>query len=191
MRDLVFVDVETTGLDPDRHELLEVAAIRVDGVHLEPVTRFFTARIRPSAPGIAGADLRALEVNGYTAELWADAISLEEAMQQLAPVLEGAMVAGHNVRFDWAFLSRALAQCRLPVPETYHLLLDTASLAWLLVTTGRTQSLSLDAACTALGISRPSPHRALDDAAASLRVAREIRRCWSYLWSLALDGERA
>jgi DNA polymerase III epsilon subunit-like protein len=27
--DLVFVDVETTGLDPERHELIEVAAVRV------------------------------------------------------------------------------------------------------------------------------------------------------------------
>lgn len=189
MRDIVFVDVETTGLDPERHELLEVGAIRVDGVHLEPSTRL-NLKIRPTPIGIAYADARALEVNGYSAELWADAISLEEAMRQLAPVLEGAMVAGHNVWFDWRWLVCSFKACRLPVPETHHLLLDTASLAWLLVAIGKTRSLSLDAACEALGISRPSPHRALADAAACLEVARRIRRGqgWFYGWSV---GETA
>ena len=37
MKDLVFVDVETTGLDPDRHELIEVAAVRVHPHTLEPL----------------------------------------------------------------------------------------------------------------------------------------------------------
>ena len=35
--DLCFVDVETTGLDPVRHELIELAAVRVDRHTLEPL----------------------------------------------------------------------------------------------------------------------------------------------------------
>ena len=33
--ELVFVDVETTGLDPERHELIELGAVRVDPHSLE------------------------------------------------------------------------------------------------------------------------------------------------------------
>lgn len=35
MSDLAFLDLETTGLDPARHEIIEAAVVRVDGRTLE------------------------------------------------------------------------------------------------------------------------------------------------------------
>lgn len=74
--DLVFVDVETTGLDPERHELLEVAAVRVHPHTLEPLDHA-SARVRPGR--LADANPRALEVNGYTDEAWRDAVTHRHA----------------------------------------------------------------------------------------------------------------
>lgn len=170
--DLVFVDVETTGLDPERHELIEVAAVRVHPHTLEPIDHA-SARVRPGR--LADADPRALEVNGYTDEAWRDAVTLQAALRQVAPLLDGAVVAGHNVGFDWAFLSRGFARAGLPLPAVDYHRVDTASLAWPLLAAAEIDSLSLDAVCAALGLSRPSPHRALADALASLEVARRLR----------------
>ncbi|MGI5865486.1 MAG: exonuclease domain-containing protein [Myxococcales bacterium] len=170
--DLVFVDVETTGLDPERHELIEVAAVRVHPHTLEPIDHA-SVRIRPGS--LADADPRALVVNGYTDEAWRDAVTLQAALRQVSPLLEGAVVAGHNVGFDWAFLSRGFARAGLPLPAVDYHRVDTASLAWPLLAGAEIDSLSLDAVCAALGLSRPTPHRALADALASLEVARRLR----------------
>ena len=59
MKDLVFVDVETTGLDPDHHELIEVAAVRVHPHTLEPLDHL-SLRVVPDRLG--DADPRACEV---------------------------------------------------------------------------------------------------------------------------------
>ena len=157
MKDLVFVDVETTGLDPDHHELIEVAAVRVHPHTLEPLDHL-SLRVVPDRLG--DADPRALEVNGYNDADWRDAVSLGNALRRLAPLLEGAVVAGHNVAFDWAFLVRGFARTGVPLPPVDYHRVDTASLAWPLVSGAETASLSLDAVCAALGLSRPSPHRA-------------------------------
>ena len=58
--DLCFVDVETTGLDPVRHELIELAAVRVDRHTLEPLDHV-SVKVRPER--LADADPKALEVN--------------------------------------------------------------------------------------------------------------------------------
>ena len=73
MMDLCFVDVETTGLDPVRHELLELAAVRVDRHTLEPLDHV-SVKVRPER--LADADPKALEVNGYSDDAWRDAVSL-------------------------------------------------------------------------------------------------------------------
>jgi len=170
--DLCFVDVETTGLDPVRHELLELAAVRVDRHTLAPLDHV-SVKVRPKR--LADADPKALEINGYSDDAWRDAVSLGAGLRRVAPLLEGALVAGHNVGFDWAFLARGFLVAGMPIPEVDYHRLDTASLAWPLFASAETDSLSLDAVCKALGLNRPSPHRALADAMASLEVARKLR----------------
>ena len=170
--ELVFIDVETTGLDPERHELIELGAVRVDPHSLEPLDHL-SVKVRPER--LDDADPRALEVNGYSDESWRDAVSLPVALERLAPLLDGALVAGHNVDFDWAFLVRGFLAAGVPLPEVDYHRLDTASLAWPLFASAETDSLSLDAVCDALGLSRPTPHRALADAMAALDVARALR----------------
>ena len=171
MRDLAFIDLETTGLDPARHEILEAAVIRVDGETLAEIDHT-DVRVHPER--IEDASPEALRINGYTPEAWKDAANLAQALEWIAPMLEGAVPAGHNPGFDRAFIEAACRRTGTSPPTWDHHLLDTASLAWPLLASGKLAGLSLDAVCAHLGIVRKERHRALADAADSLEVARRM-----------------
>lgn len=168
---IAFVDLETTGLDPARHEILEFAVICVEPRTLKMIGGA-NVRVRPEH--IETADPKALEVCGYNAKDWEDAVPLREAMESIAAVIEGTLIAGHNIGFDWSFLEASFKRVGLPLPEMDYHRLDTASLAWTLVAGAEIDSMSLDAVCEHIGIDRPKPHRAYADAMCSLEVARFI-----------------
>jgi len=171
MRPLAFIDLETTGLDPARHEILEIGVIRVDARTLTALDAT-DVRIRPRH--IEVADPEALRRNGYSERGWEGATDLPQALDRVAPLLVGATLAGHNVGFDRAFLEAAWRATCGPPPDLDHHHLDTASLAWPLLAAGRIDSLSLVAVCTTLGIGLRDPHQALSDAARSLAIAQRL-----------------
>jgi DNA polymerase-3 subunit epsilon len=171
MRPLAFVDLETTGLDPRRHEIIEIAVVCADPRSFE-TTGMMDLRVRPGR--IEDADPAALRINGWSAEAWRDAVSIDVALVRVRPLLDGALLAGHNVSFDHTFLDAAWRATGVGVPDVDHHLLDTATLAWPLYAAGLVESLSLDAVCDALGIDIGRPHRALADAQRSLELARRL-----------------
>jgi len=168
---VAFVDVETTGLDPARHELLEVAVVRVD-VETMTVLSEYSALVAPER--LADADLKALGVCGFTKAGWKDALPLREVLVAVAPLLEGTTLGGHNVGFDWAFLEAGFRRVGLPVPHVDYHRLDTASLAWPLFMAGDIPSVSLDEVAAYVGLERLKPHRALADAHCSFAVAERL-----------------
>lgn len=170
-RPIVFLDLETTGLDPEIHEIIEVAAIQVDA---ESLIELDVLHLRVKPERIGDANVHALVMNGFDMEVWEDALPLADALKQLSPVLEGAILAGHNVAFDRDFLDAAYASSGVPRPKMDHHTLDTASLAWSLYTDGVIKSLSLASVCEALGVDGGTPHRALHDVRRPLAVARKL-----------------
>ncbi len=171
MRPLAFVDVETTGLDPQRHEIIELAVLRVEAstLRLEAAQH---VRVRPAR--IADADPEALRLNGYSPDTWHDAVSVSDALRLAKPLFDGALIAGHNVGFDRAFLDAAWRSTAIAPPSMDHHVLDTATLAVPLLVAGAIPSLSLAPICKCLGIDVADPHRALADATRSLEVARRL-----------------
>jgi DNA polymerase-3 subunit epsilon len=96
---LVFVDIETNGLNHIRGRVIEVAAIRVE--HGE-VVRSFNSLIDPECElpqfitnltGITSADLQG-------------APTFDQVAEELSSVLKGAVFVAHNVRFDYSFLKQ-------------------------------------------------------------------------------------
>jgi DNA polymerase-3 subunit epsilon len=168
---IAFVDLETTGLDPSRHEILEIGVVRVDGRSLEVLTEC-DALVAPER--IEDAQPAALAVSGFTKAGWTNAVPLREALLAVAPLFEGALIAGHNVGFDWAFLEAAFRRAGLTLPRVDYHRLDTASLAWPLFASGEVPSLSLNGLATLFGLERPRPHRALADARCALEIARRL-----------------
>ena len=170
MRDLAFLDLETTGLDPSKHEIIEAAVVRVDGRTLEERAAV-SVRIAPML--IGSADPEALRINGFDADTW-NGSPITEALPRVIPLLGDATLAGHNVaRFDLTFMLAACNALGLAMPRSKYVL-DVASLCWPLLVRGEVESLSLAALCSHFGISNDGAHGSLADCRRALAVARAV-----------------
>lgn len=183
MGELAWVDVETTGLDPTRHELLEVCVIRTTA-GLEELS-CYSSLVLPER--LDQAEPRALELVRYSPVEWAaSAVSPSTAIRGVCLTLYDATLAGHNVGFDRRFLQAAAERAGVAWPRMDYHRLDTMALAWPLLAQGRVRSLSLQALADALEVPRQGPaHRAEADVRTAIAVARELLR----RWQLANDGE--
>ncbi|AKF08692.1 DNA polymerase III epsilon subunit [Sandaracinus amylolyticus] len=150
---LAFLDLEMTGCDPANDRICEVAIHRVVGG--EVVDRVVSL----IDPGVSvGASV---EVHGITDAMLAGAPLLEALSARIGEVLEGAVVIGHAIAFDLAFLRAAVARGELAwAPEVA---IDTRGLAQRALRVG---SASLAALAQDLALPRPT-HRAEPDVLAT------------------------
>jgi len=170
-RRLLFVDVETTGFDPARHEIIEIAAVRVHP-QLLYVERELVSRVRPQFPERCSAETAA--INGFDPMLWDDAPDIYDVLKRYVPLAEGCLLVGHNIGFDKSFLSAGFRRAGLEEPKMDHHVIDTASLAWPLAVVGALQSLSLGPVCDLLGIGNEGAHGARRDVARTIEVYRRL-----------------
>lgn len=177
---VLFVDVETTGLSDLAHEVIEVAIVTDSAGPLQSPylcvdgdIAYFTSCIKPAR--IEQAEPRALQVNGYTAEAWADAPSFGEVLPILRTLFEGALLCGHNVGFDIRFLQQAF----LREGDSFRFSrqhLDTMTLAYEHLVPQGLASLSMDAIRKFLGWPIDGGHRALQDAMDARRLFTLLAR---------------
>ncbi len=117
MAQLVFVDLETTGLELDRNGIIEIACIfETDG---KREAEGFDSLVNPGAVEHTPA---AAEVHKIPREAIDAAPPLHEVLRQFdRRCTEGAIVSGWNTKFDEAFLYQAYRQCGLPWRFDYHI----------------------------------------------------------------------
>ncbi len=170
-----FVDVETGGLDPAYHDILEIAAILTDW-DLKEISRY-EARIRPRNPD--RIDPAAAKVNGYDPELWSgSAVHFAEFQGWLSkhvPYGHVAIPIGHNVGFDRAFIESYYKPFGKWMPLSYHQC-DTVGLAAAMKIAKAIDvpNLKLATVGAALGIQKPQTHRAMDDCLMARQILLNI-----------------
>ncbi|HWH76256.1 MAG TPA: exonuclease domain-containing protein, partial [Candidatus Binatus sp.] len=110
MTRLAVIDVETTGLNPYRHDrVIELAALvmNLDG----EVSREFVTLINPER------DIGPTTIHGITASDIVAAPQFAEVAGSLIEILNGCVaIAGHNIRFDHSFLSAEFSRLGLTFP---------------------------------------------------------------------------
>lgn len=156
---ILFIDVETTGTDPAKHNMIEFAGrLDVDG---KTITRFSTKFFNPQGATI---DLGALKVNKTKiSELMAlkpeiqEAANLIDWLLDLPNKVQGPiLVCGQNVQFDVGFLKALLAKYAVVGIEQIigYKYIDTFSLAIALKQAGilQTDKTNLEALGKAVGI---------------------------------------
>ncbi len=144
-----FLDIETSGTDPEKDNIIEVGA--VIAAQGEIIDRYSTlVYFNGKLPA------RIKRLTGISEEMLKDAPSLTDIEQSLLRFLGEMPLVGHNIAFDIAFLNRKLGR------EITNPVLDTVDLVQFLLP--QAASYRLEYLKDLLGLtSRPS-HRALDDA---------------------------
>jgi DNA polymerase III epsilon subunit-like protein len=169
--DLVFVDLETSGTNHRFHEILEIAAIRFNPDTWAERSRF-VAKVRPTMP----VDPEAAAVNGYTLEGWKDAISLDEGLRGLFPIVDGARWVGSKPSFDYEFVETNARACGREMPAlATHRLVDVSAMAEPLIVAGAIKGGGMARLCEFFDI-RMQLHRAENDALATMQVYRSLLR---------------
>ena len=147
----VVLDTETTGVDPQHDEVIEVGAVRV---RCGEMVDTFEALIRPEgtvgdSEAVHGiSDARLAEEGRLPAEVFAE----------FQAFLGDTPVAGHNVRFDLRMLTAHSA--RVGAPMTFKDHFDSLRYARRLL---RQDSYRLGDLCEQLELPAEATHRALDD----------------------------
>jgi DNA polymerase III epsilon subunit-like protein len=169
LRDLCFLDVETTGSVFGFHEIIEIGAVRTspDASELRGTWHW---RVWPRHP--ERITVPAQELNGFSPDSWIPARSSDTALWlELASFAQGCVPVCHNPHFDRAFITlESTAAGVLDLGLDYHWI-GTESLAWPLYRQGVLPKVSLRAICERWGLGvEPLPHNALDGARACLRA---------------------
>jgi DNA polymerase-3 subunit epsilon/ATP-dependent DNA helicase DinG len=163
MDSIVALDIETTGLDPDKDAIIEIGAVRFADKRIEDE---WTTLINPGRripPFIT-------QLTGITEQMVLKAPPLHSVLADLQGFVGDSPILGQNIRFDLSFLRKNRLFGRNPTLDTYEL----ASI--ILPGAGR---YNLSALAQALNVPLPANHRALDDARATrgvyLRLIEEAR----------------
>ncbi|MFN2151386.1 MAG: PolC-type DNA polymerase III [Anaerolineales bacterium] len=164
MDSIVALDLETTGLDPERDAITEIGAVRFSGRRVEAEWSTLVNPGRRIPPEIT-------QLTGITDAMVRGAPRIQDVLNDLDYFVGDAPILGHNVRFDLSFLRKqGLFQFNEPL-DTY----DMAAI--LLPTAGR---YNLGALGQNLGILLPATHRALDD-------ARVTHALYTQMYDLAME----
>ncbi|MGO1569583.1 MAG: exonuclease domain-containing protein, partial [Brachybacterium sp.] len=149
------VDVETTGLDPDRHRILELAILRADE-HGRVIDQW-TARFHPDGP------VGATHIHGITDADVANAPRFRDLAITVGTALQDLVVVAHNAEFDIGFLRAEFTRAGLPMPRfTTYCTLQGSTLYL-----PQLQRRRLPDCCAALGVTLQGAHSALGDAFAT------------------------
>ena len=173
VRDLCFIDVETTGSVFGYHEVIEVGAVRVFS-DASVVKAEMSFKLRPHHPNRLTDVARA--INGYSENGWQHAEDGPSAKwKEFSAFAIGCVPVCHNPSFDRAFIELSAQENGVTnLGMDYHWI-GTETLAWPLFRSGRLQQLTLKTLCEFFGIPHePIPHRALAGAMTCLAVYRAL-----------------
>ncbi|MEM7641231.1 MAG: 3'-5' exonuclease [Pseudomonadota bacterium] len=164
MRDLCFVvfDSETTGLDPETDEVVQLGAVRIVNGRRVP-GEVYESLVNPGRP----IPPHSTKVHKIDDAMVADAPGFSHVCAKFHRFAEGAVIVAHNAPFDMAFLERQSASLGLRFD---HVVLDTVHLSAIVF--GGSQEHTLDALCERLEVTIPAElrHTAMGDAVATADV---------------------
>jgi len=154
------IDVETTGLAPGRHRVIEVAAVIVRGHEIGAQFRSLVNPGRRIPQFITS-------FTGISEAMTRRAPAAEVALPKLVAFIGGRPIVGHNVGFDLGFLAYEAERCHLATgfPDAG---IDTIALARRYLTGMRRAR--LDRLAAALHLPVGTRHRALPDAALTAQI---------------------
>lgn len=158
--DVVAVDVETTGLDADTCEIIEIGAIKTRNWEIAETYSVLVKPREALSPSITA-------LTGITQDiLTQEGQPLQAALSGFLQFVGEIPVVSHNAKFDFAFLRCACAQCGQPLFS--NRCIDTLALARRMVK--EVADYKLKTLLTHFGIQEDEIHRSIGDCRAVLKL---------------------
>jgi DNA polymerase III epsilon subunit-like protein len=189
----VYFDIESGGLNPKRHPIIQIAAIAVTD-HLEPIEAF-EAKLRFDE---RNANRNSLRKNHYHPGVWAKkALEPREAAKEFGEFLrrhatitllsssgkpyQVAQLAAHNASFDGAFLQAWYERLDTFLPARRQVLCTLQRAMWFFNENPNEPpptDLKLATLCRHFGVGfhAATAHDALADVSVTVRLCQEMRR---------------
>lgn len=165
-----FLDIETTHLNEQIGEIIEVAIVTsMDGG--KTFCEKWQIKIKPE--NIANADMRALAINGYSDDAWAQGYTWNEAKHMIAMRLRHGLIVCHNAPFESRWIEQKLKRdggFKISWSWLCTKSLSYEHMPWL-------RSHSLKTLRDIFGLSHVGSHTALKDALDCAHVYNKLNRC--------------
>lgn len=156
------IDIEATGLSPEKDRIIELAAIRyIDGKPKE----CFEKLINPGYP----LSERIIELTGITDDMLVGAMTEREVIEEFLTFAGEDVLLGHNISVDYSFIKVAADRLKIGFERQG---IDTLYLSRTLK--ADLEKKSLEAMCEHYGIIRECSHRALEDAIAAATLYQNL-----------------
>ncbi len=163
------VDLEMTGLDPGRDEIISFASIPIDAGRIS-VANAQAAVIRPERMPTE----ETIRIHGLRPSDLASAPPLDEALDLMFEALTGRVLVAHPAWVERAFLGPALARAGVKLAEPVLCTAHLAAHASPALERAIPDEIPLAHAAGALGLPAHSPHEATGDA---LTTAQLLLAC--------------
>lgn len=154
----VVFDLETTGLDVESDNIIEIGALKVQDGKVTDRFMEFLQPDTPISPMITG-------ITGITNEMVKNARDTREVVHDFVNFCEGHILVGHNIMFDYKFMKKYASQYGEPFEKKG---IDTLKIARKVHKD--LESKSLEALCEHYQIVNAAAHRAYHDALATAKI---------------------
>src|SRR5688572_27559865 len=114
MTSIVSIDIETTGLDPQKDAIIEIGAVRFNGQRIEDE---WSTLVNPGRH----IPEQITQLTGIDDAMVRNAPRLQDVLEELETFTSGLPVLGQNVRFDLGFLQKQRILMLNDVVDTYEL----------------------------------------------------------------------
>lgn len=159
----VVLDLEMTGLSAKTDQVIEIGAVKIKD---NKVIATMECLVNPKCK----IPTRVSELTGITDEMVASARDKDEAISELLDFIDGYILVGQNINFDYSFLKQWAVNHKRPLEAKAC---DTLKLARVFLPSE--QPKKLECLCAYFGIERKREHRALDDAIETWMVFEKLK----------------
>ncbi len=170
------IDIETTGLSPNKGKITEIAIYVHDG---EKTVDEFSTLINPETE----IPYRITQLTGINNKMVAGSPKFYEVAKKIVEMTEGTIFVGHNVHFDYNFVRKEFKEFGYDYKRDK---ICTVKLSRKLLP-GR-RSYALAKICNELGIDIKNRHRAFGDAKATVELFEILLKLDKNLKELAYQG---
>ena len=157
----VAVDIEATGISPNKSRIIEIGAIKViDGVAIEK----FNTLMNPCVP----LTDEITNLTGITFDMVNSAPKAREVLEEFLEFIKGYVWLGHSINSDYGYIKAELCKNNM-LPNGFKIYgYDTLAISRMVLP--NLEKKSLKAMCEYYKIDNKSEHRALGDVEATIKL---------------------